>query len=190
MIFSIEGTIQFKSLHYIVIDAHGIGYRVFIGSETLKRIPPQGQKAKIFTSLYKRETAIELYGFNTIAEMEFFETLNNISGIGPKSALGILNVAPLDTLKRAIGAGHIEYLTKVSGIGKKTAQKIIIELKDKIGKGGSMGEEFGDDEHVLSALQSLGYSLKEARDAVHALPDDVKGMEARVREALRKIGKE
>lgn len=187
MIFSVDGTLELKSLGYAVIQAGGVGYRVFVGAETLKALPVQGQKVKLFTSLYKRETSIELYGFPTIAEMEFFEVLNTISGIGPKSALGILNVAPLDTLKRAIGSGQIEYLTKVSGIGKKTAQKVILELKDKLGAG-MEGEAFGEDEDVLGALQALGYSLKEARDAIHVLPSDVQGAEKRIKEALKRAG--
>ncbi|MDP2676479.1 MAG: Holliday junction branch migration protein RuvA [bacterium] len=188
MIFSIEGTLQLKALSYIVVEANGVGYRVRVGTETLKNLPAQGEKAKIFTSLYQRENDIELYGFLNIAEMEFFEVLNNISGIGPKSALGILNVAPLDTLKRAIAGGQIEYLTKVSGIGKKTAQRVIIELKEKLGASGG-GEEFGEDEDVMRALQALGYSLKEARDAIHALPKDIQGAEKRIKEALKIVGR-
>jgi len=188
MIFSIEGTIQLKALSYVVVEAHGVGYRVRIGAETLKNLPAQGQKTKIFTSLYQRENDIELYGFSAIAEMEFFEVLNTVSGIGPKSALSILNIAPLDTLKRAIATGQIEYLTKVSGIGKKTAQRIVIDLKEKLGAT-TGGEELGEDEDVLHALQALGYSAKEARDAIHVLPSNVQGAEKRIREALKRIGK-
>jgi len=188
MIFSIEGILQLKTLSYVVVEAGGVGYRVRVGSETLKHTPALGQKTKIYTSLYQRENDIELYGFSTIAEMEFFEVLNSISGIGPKSALGILSIAPLDTLKRAIAGGQIDYLTKVSGIGKKTAQRVVIELRDKLGAG-SGGEELGEDEDVLHALQALGYSVKEARDAIHALPSDIQGAEGRIKEALKRMGR-
>ena len=189
MIFSIEGIFRFKASNYIVVEAGGVGYKVFAGPQTLKAMPVQDKNVKVYTSLYQRENEIELYGFATIAEMEFFETLNKISGIGPKSSLGVLGVAPLDTLKKAIAAGQIEYLTKVSGIGKKTAQKVILELKDKLGKGGIIGEEFGADEEVLDALQALGYSIKEAREAIHKLPDDYKGTEKRIKEVLKMVGR-
>lgn len=189
MIFFLTGTVSLKALHYIVIDVAGVGYKVFVGPETLGRIPAQGQKVKIFTSLYKRETEIELYGFGTAAELEFFETLNRISGIGPKSALGILNVAPLDTLKRAIASGETNYLTKVSGIGRKTAEKIVLELRDKLGKAGDESKSLGADEDVINALQALGYSFKESRDAIYKLPRDIHGAEARLKEALKLLGK-
>lgn len=188
MIFSIEGVLEAKALSYIVVEANGVGYRVRVGAETLKNLPAQGQRAKIFTSLYQRENDIELYGFLHIAEMEFFEVLITVSGVGPKSALGILNIAPLDTLKRAIATGQVEYLTKVSGIGKKTAQRVVIELKEKLGAT-TGGEELGEDQDVLGALQALGYSVKEARDAIHALPSDIQGAEKRIKEALKRVGR-
>lgn len=189
MIFSLEGLVSLRALAYVVVDVVGVGYKVFVGSETLGRIPGQGQKIKIFTSLYKRETEIELYGFMTVAELEFFETLKRISGIGPKSALGILNVAPLDTIKRAIASGQTSYLTKVSGIGKKTAEKVVLELRDKLGKGADESEGMGADEDVINALQALGYSLKESRDAIYTLDPAVKGAEARLKAALKFLGK-
>ncbi|MBI4114640.1 MAG: Holliday junction branch migration protein RuvA [Candidatus Niyogibacteria bacterium] len=188
MIFSLEGILRFKSFHYIVVETGGVGYRIFVGPQTMKALPLQDENVKVYTSLYQRENEIELYGFAAIAEMEFFETLINISGIGPKSALGILSVAPLDTLKKAIAAGQANYLTKVSGIGRKTAEKIILELKDKLGDGKG-GEMFGEDEEVLAALQALGYSLKEAREAIHRIPENARGSEERIKSALKAVSK-
>ena len=145
---------------------------------------------KFWTHLYLREDTVELYGFLEYSELEFFEILIQISGIGPKSALGVLAVAPLDTLKKAISSGETSYLTKVSGIGRKIAEKIILELKDKMGKIGSAEEgiflrEEGD---VLKALRSLGYSLEEAREALKKLPSEIEGAEKRVKEALKILG--
>src|SRR3989344_3750372 len=132
-------------------------------------IESMGSAIKVWTHLHVRETDMELYGFSAYAEMQFFEVLIGISGIGPKSALGILGIAPLDTLKRAIAAGESAYLTKVSGIGKRMAEKIIVELRDKLG-GAAMPEgvrtELAADADVLDALIAMGYSQREAREAL------------------------
>ena len=129
MISAIVGSIELKGQRSVILGAGSTYYRIFVGPETLRKIPEKGQQIKVWTHLYQREDTIELYGFLHYAELEFFETLIQIPGIGPKSGLAILNLAPLDTLKKAIAAGDTSYLTKVSGIGRKTAAKIILELK-------------------------------------------------------------
>src|SRR3989344_4685142 len=133
MIISLEGKVSFKGLRYVIVDVNGVGYKTFVGPETLRKITQNDGRIKIFTSLYVREDAMELYGFLSLAELELFETLNAVSGVGPRTALGVLGIAPVDTLKRAIAAGETSYLTKVSGIGRKTAERIIIELREKMG---------------------------------------------------------
>jgi Holliday junction DNA helicase RuvA len=191
MISCLEGRIIFKGERFIVMDVSGIGYRIFVGPEVLRRVKKE-ETIRLWTHLYVREDTMELYGFLEYAELDFFETLIQISGIGPRSALGVLSVAPLDTLKRAIASGETSYLTQVSGIGKKIAEKIILELRDKLGKVGfsAGGNVFlKEEEDVLKALRSLGYSHSEARDVLKQLPADISGTRDRVKEALKILGK-
>ena len=133
-----------------------------------------------------REDALDLYGFLDRKELEFFEMLIGVSGIGPRSALAILGITSTDTLRKAIGTNDTNYLTKISGIGKKTAEKIIIELRDKIGEekeGSSLQEELD----ALEALKSLGYSQNQAREALKKVESNI-DTNAKIREALRILG--
>ncbi len=171
------------------MDVGGVGYKIFLAAGTMKSIGDTS--TKLWTHLHVKEDDLSLYGFLHQAELEFFESLISISGIGPKSALGVLSLAPVDTLKRAISSGDTSYLTKVSGIGRKTAEKIVLELKDKLGFGkiSYTSEDFKDDADILDALISLGYSQKEARDMLQKIPHQVQGREARLKEALKMMGK-
>jgi Holliday junction DNA helicase RuvA len=190
MISLLQGTIEFKGDRFAIINAQGVGYKVFVPPEVLRTVH-LGESAKLWTHLQVREDALELYGFQNYAEMSFFETLISVSGVGPKSALGILGIAPLDSLKRAIASGETTYLTKVSGIGKKMAEKIIVELRDKMGGEGvsdSMRQELQSDADVLDALATLGYSAREARDVLAAIPQDISGTQKRLQEALQRLG--
>lgn len=190
MLAHLKGTILMKTEKFAVIDCNGVGYKVFIGSATLKKLPKNGETASLWTHLHVREDAQDLYGFSEYAELEFFEMLIGISGIGPKSALGVMAIAGIDTLKRAIAAGESSYLTKVSGIGKKTAEKIILELKDKLGGAGISGDSgLQEDGDVLQALQSLGYSLNETREAMKGIPPEIQGVNNRIKFALKNLGK-
>ncbi|OGZ44294.1 MAG: Holliday junction DNA helicase RuvA [Candidatus Ryanbacteria bacterium RIFCSPHIGHO2_02_FULL_45_17b] len=192
MISHLEGTIIFKGDRFAVISVGGVGYKVHLAPETLRSIASIGSAIKVWTHLHVRETDMELYGFSAYAEMQFFEVLIGISGIGPKSALGILGIAPLDTLKRAIAAGESAYLTKVSGIGKRMAEKIIVELRDKLGGAtmpDSMRTELAADADVLDALIAMGYSQHEARQAVSRIPAGMPGTKERLGEALKAMGR-
>ena len=192
MISALEGTIELAGERSAMLKtASGITYRVFMSAETLKKIPKKSETIKLWTHLYQREDTQELYGFLHFAELEFFETLIQIPGIGPKSGLGIMAVASLDTLKQAIASGDTSYLTKVSGIGRKTAEKVILELREKMaGKGVSAltAPHLREESDALDALITLGYSQPEARQALAAVPGDVRGASERVREALRRLG--
>ena len=177
----------------MILDVNGVGYALYVSPDTFKKISRQAENQEIifWTHLHVREDALQLYGFLEKAEVEFFEMLIAISGVGPKSAVGILGVAPLDTLKRAIASGDISYLTKVSGIGRKTAEKIVLELRDKLG--GAAGVGSGDagikgEEDALDALQTLGYSLREARDVLKEVSPETEGAEARIKAALKLLG--
>lgn len=190
MISFLEGAVVFKGEKFAVVAAGGIGYKVFAGADTIQKMPLKGSTVKLWTHDHVREDAHELYGFLQYAELELFEMLIGISGIGPKGALGILGIAPVDTLKKAIAAGDTSYLTRVSGIGKKIAEKVVLELKDKMaGRGIAVdAPELKTEADALDALVALGYSHREARDALAEVPDNTAGVEQRVQEALRRVG--
>lgn len=191
MISFVYGTVELKGERFVIINVGNIGYRVFASAETLKKIPEKGGDVKIWTHQYVREDALELYGFLHLGELELFEILIKVPGIGPKTALGVMGVAPIDTLRKAIAAGDTSYLTKVSGIGRKTAEKIIIELKEKMaGRGVSVeAPELKEEADALEALVALGYSQREAREALQRLGPDITSIEKRVKEALKSLGR-
>lgn len=191
MISFLSGTIEMKGEKFVVVNVAGIGYKIFVGTETLHKISEKGANVKIWTHQYVREDALALYGFLHFAELELFETLIGISGIGPKGALGVLGVAPVDTLKKAIASGDTSYLTRVSGIGRKIAGKIILELRDKMagmGVSGMDAPELREEADALDALVQLGYSQREAREALQNIPQEIEGAEKRVKAALKKLG--
>jgi len=187
MIASLRGTISFIGTHHLVIDVHGVGYRVFAAPATLASIKT-GAEAALIIYTAVREDALDLYGFVHERDRRMFELLLSVSGIGPKSALSILSLADTATLVNAISAGKASYLTGISGIGKKTADKIVLELKDKVAELGIAGEYTEGDEAALEALRGMGYSLREAREALKRVPDEVEGESARLKSALRTIG--
>jgi holliday junction DNA helicase RuvA len=187
MIAHLEGKLLFRGSKYVLVDVAGVGYKAFTSQETLKHIGVKDERVALHTYLYVRETALELYGFLTMAELEMFELLIGISGIGPRSAVGVLSVAPLDSLKRAIASGEITYLTKISGIGKRIAEKIIMELRDKLGGPGGIAAS-PEDADALDALISLGYSAHEAREALQKIPEGTGGVDLRLKAALKMLG--
>ncbi|MEK7509861.1 MAG: Holliday junction branch migration protein RuvA [Patescibacteria group bacterium] len=188
MIGHLEGTVKALRTGFTIISAGGVGYKVATTKYVLARLSLGGSTA-LWTHLAVREDSLDLYGFETEEELRFFEQLITVSGVGPKSALAILDIASIETLRTAIAKGNSEYLTKVSGIGKKTAEKIVFELKDKIGTGSEgLSETFKGDEEALEAMRALGYSHTEARDALRKVPEAVTGSSARLREALKQLG--
>lgn len=191
MIAQIIGQITQKSDKYLVVNVGGVGYQLFVSTDLLAKSPAVGSSIELWTYMVVRENAMELFGFETIDEKNFFELLLSVSGIGPRSALSILSIAPMETIKKAIGSGDTSYLTKVSGIGRKTAEKIVVELRDKLSALGHKDEtgSLRGESDVLEALQSLGYSLNDARNAVKEIPDTVVGANARVKEALKILGR-
>ena len=190
MIAHIEGLILHKSDKFLVVDTGGVGYKVWTTLDTTDSVAI-GDKCALWTYTAVRETSIDLYGFTNMEEMSFFELLLDVSGIGPKSALSIIAVASVDTLKRAIATGDTSYLNKVSGIGKKTAEKIVIELRDKLhahkGEDGAPSSLRGESD-ALEALKTLGYSQSEARDALKQVSSSIEGTNARIKEALKILG--
>jgi holliday junction DNA helicase RuvA len=188
MISKITGQIIHKADKFVIVETNGIGYKVFATNELLS-IAKIEKELSIWTYLAVRENALDLYGFADKKELDFFELLNTISGVGPKTALGILNVATVDSLRTAISTNETAHLTKVSGLGKKMADKIVLELKGKLGN--YEETNFGQKEEIdaLEALKSLGYSHKESREALQEIDKSHTTTSARVKAALKHLGK-
>ena len=191
MIAFVKGTIEDFSERSVLVDVNGVGYKVFcIEREYTKLRGKTGQEVFLHTHYHLRENAAELYGFLERAECDMFEILIGISGIGPKGALNILNAAPLDVLQRAIAAGDTSVLTKVSGIGNRIAQKIILELKDTFGEvWGALPGDIKRESDVVEALESLGYSRGQVQEVLRQLPEGVEKTEDKIKEALKLLGK-
>ncbi len=194
MIAYLSGKIINKGSDYAIVRVHDIGYKIFVNSKMYAELQI-GQSIDIYTHQHIREDASDLYGFNSLPELEMFELLLSISGIGPKSASAVLSVASIRDIKEAIVGGDSSLLTKVSGIGKKTAERVILELREKIrGIGGgepggapSGGAAASGDE--IDALMALGYSLPQAREALQKVDSSTKESGERIKQALKRLGK-
>jgi holliday junction DNA helicase RuvA len=191
MIASIQGKVASTGRDHVVLVTGGIGYKIFAPYTTLERIDSSGETF-LHTVLIVREDSMTLFGFATTVEREVFDILLAVNGVGPKLALAILSTLSIDNLRNAVISERSEVLTRVPGIGKKTAQKILIDLKDKlkIGLDAAPVDAFDDvNSDVLDALIVLGYSIVEAQTAIQSLPIDApRTVEDRVRLALQYFG--
>jgi len=191
MIASITGTIQSKTDRSVIIDVQGVGYEVFISPLLLEQVA-KGADLSLFTHQYVREDMMDLYGFATAEELEFFKQLIEISGVGPKSALTVMSLTSVAELKSAIVHEDASLLMKVSGIGKKTAERIVVELKNKIDyietAQGKNATSAAGDSRAIDGLVALGYSVREARESLRAVDVDITGTEQRIKAALKLLG--
>jgi Holliday junction DNA helicase RuvA len=188
MIGFIEGRVRAVRPGHLIVEAGGVGYRVAAERDTLFRAR-EGSTIALWVHTVVREEALDLYGFMEEEALRFFELLLTVSGIGPRSALAVLDVAAIETLRSAIREGNAGYLTTVSGVGKKTAEKIVLELRDKVGEAAEgTGAALRGDADALEAMRSLGYSAPEARDALRKVPASISASNDRLREALRLLG--
>jgi Holliday junction DNA helicase RuvA len=190
MISRLSGSIIHLDSKYVILDVNGVGYKVFTTSDIITKLGKQ--KAVLWTYLAVRENALDLYGFLTPSELSFFELLITISGIGPKTAMGILNVASIEALETAVQNEDATHLIKVSGIGKKLAEKIVMELKDKVEKVSHTPESksaMKNDSDALEALKSLGYTQSEAREALKKVDKKLGKTSDKIKEALKILGK-
>ena len=185
MIAKIKGTVDEIGLGGAIVDVSGVGYFLFLTNTTLSNIFT-GKEVVFYTHHAVRENSEDLYGFDSQEEKDFFYLLLSISGIGPKSAIGVLNAAPIETIKEGVATGDASHLTKVSGIGKKSAEKIILELKDKIGAMETTGTNVTGSGDAIEALTALGYSLPEAREAIKNVDRDLP-TEEMVKHALKNL---
>jgi Holliday junction DNA helicase RuvA len=188
MIGYLEGTVKTSTLGGALLVVGGVGYKVALTKETVAHFI-EGSSVALFTYLAVREDALDLYGFETEAELRFFESLLTVSGIGPKSALAVMDLAPVETLRGAIAQGDASYLVQVSGVGRKTAEKIVLELRDKVGAPIAATSAMRGDADALAALQALGYTAQEAREALRTVPHSVENSNDRLREALKHLGR-
>lgn len=187
MIGHLSGTILKKTAGHVILSAGAVGYRVAATPGTLFSLEA-GAAASLWTYLAVRENALDLYGFVTEDELALFELLLTVSGIGPKSALGVLALTDTESLRRAIARDDPSGLTKISGIGKKTAEKIVRELHEKIGPVSGDGDTPpSGSSDALDALMAMGYSLSEAREALGRVPKGTTDSAEVVREALKQL---
>ena len=188
MIAQITGVVAQKTLGALIVETGGIGYKVRVPHTVFQKAKLK-EKIALLTHLAVREDSMDLYGFTDSESLELFEKLITVSGIGPKSALGIVNLAPVSKLMQAISAGDAGYLTKVSGIGKKTAAKIILELKDTVAINSTgMEEGLREEKDALLALMSLGYGATEAREALQKIKNKDASTGEKIKEALKLLG--
>jgi len=189
MIAKLKGKIDFIKESYAVVEVGGIGYKVFVTSYAMGKIAGL-EEIEFYIHTHVREDILALYGFLSLDELEMFELLISVSGIGPKAGLGILTIADPKTIRTAVANEDASILTKVSGVGKKTAGRVILELKNKIGDlPVHEKHEVTSDSDALEALVAMGYSVSESRDALKALSKDISDVGERVKLALRSMGK-
>jgi Holliday junction DNA helicase RuvA len=190
MISTLEGTVIDSGANFLIVETSGVGFKIHVPAPLAARWSTTGRQVRLFTHFHLRENEVSLYGFETKNELSFFEALLGVSGIGPKVALGALTGANVDGLRAAISAGDSDYLSRLPGIGKKTAQRIILDLRGKL-----EAEELAPtpvlspvDEDVVAALVSMGYNETEARAALASLPQEEMPVEERLLLALRRFG--
>jgi Holliday junction DNA helicase RuvA len=177
MIRQIRGEVLSVGPISAVIEVAGFGIEVRMSAPNMLSV---GNEARLATHLAVKQDGMELYGFPEVADRDFFELVLTVSGVGPKTALSVLRRAPREALEGAIGKRDLAYLTKVVGLGKKSAEKMLVELADKVG---SRAHDNADGE-VFDTLVALGYTEREARKALQAIPENIVGKDARLKAAL------
>lgn len=189
MLARIKGKIEYAKDNFVIVEVGGLGYKIFLSTYAMGKVAGQ-ERGEFFLHTYVREDTLALYGFLASEELEMFELLISISGIGPKAALSILSIATPKTIKTAILNNDASILTKVSGVGKKTAERVILELQNKVG-GISADEqdEAMSDSDAIEALMAMGYSTSDARDALKLVSSDITDIGKRVSAALKNLGK-
>jgi|YNPNPStandDraft_1061719.scaffolds.fasta_scaffold04399_3 Holliday junction DNA helicase RuvA len=190
MIASLRGQIKAIRKGMLIVEVGGVGYGVHVPPSLLENGCDVGRMIDLHTHLHVRENEIALYGFGTLEELELFELLLGVTGIGPRTALAIVSTFAPETLRAVLAQGDPLALTRIPGVGRKTAQRLFVELKEKVGLAGGATANVPSpaDMEVISALTALGYSLAEAQSAVAALPPEAKSLDERILAALRFFG--
>lgn len=193
----IKGSLEVKSINYVVVENGGIGYKIYMSAKSIGTIGNIGDQVKVHIHYHVREDDISLYGFNSVEELRMFEILINVSGVGVKSALTMLSDITPSSFALAVINDDVTRLTKVPGVGKKTAQRLILELKDKLKSEDITCEEIEVEEKknnninndAVVALQVLGYSKKEAETVLEKVDTKDLSIEETIKEALKYLGR-
>ena len=191
MIASLRGQLKAVRDDSVIIDVGGVGYRVYVTGPTLSELSDIGQVVELHTHLHVRENDIAVYGFRSLAELDLFVMLIGVSGIGPRTALATLSAFSPETLRDALVQGDALALTRIPGIGPKTAQRLVFDLRDKVTAAAGALVAPGlspEDVDVIDALTSLGYSVLEAQTALRAIPKDLHELDERILAALQSLG--
>ncbi|MFH1509141.1 MAG: Holliday junction branch migration protein RuvA [bacterium] len=190
MIAQIKGKIAQIHGNNVILDVSGVGYETHCPLSVLEKAKV-GEEITLFTHQYIREDAMDLYGFLNMDDKEVFELLLSISGVGPKAGVNILSMNSAEEIKQAISQKDESLFTRVSGIGKRTAERIIVDLKDKVTVNGIAPKTklIPDQEEVVDALKGLGYKHKEARDLAVSIPAEMENFEDKIRYVLKEAGK-
>lgn len=192
MISYLTGIIINKGKNYIIVNVNGIGYKVFVSTNLLSEISIS-QEIELYIYQQVGEQVLSLFGLRSLTELEFYELLLSVSGVGPKTALAFFNVADVDNLQDSIMRADADLLSKVPGIGKKTAERIVLELGTKIAglmkDGLQVSKSITPASDEIDALVALGYGWQEAREALQKIGQDIQDSGERVRLALRMLGR-
>ena len=191
-----DGIVADKTADSIVLDVGGVGYLLYVSGATLQVCPPVGERFKLYSVLNVREDAMELYGFHSREEKAMYERLKGVTGVGSRTALQILSAMSVRDLSLALVAGDVQALTRVPGIGKKTAQRLVLELKDKVddaqltGSGAAVAPKpaAGSEAEAVAALTALGYSASEAARAVSRVSGQTDKTDELIFLALKGLG--
>lgn len=191
MIGTLKGTVEYRDDPYVIVDVNGVGYKVLVPITVLARINALGDSIKLYTHTHVREDVLELYGFSEPSDLKLFEYLISVSGVGCRTASGIFSVGTRSEIIQAIVGNDVAFFTSVPRLGKKNAQKIIIELKNKIGgtQDLDLSADGQESSEIIAALKTFGFSTSESQSAIQALSGKGESVAEKIRLALKYLGK-
>lgn len=196
MIYNVRGTLTYTDINYAVVECGGVGFKCFVSMTTLKELPSLGKETNLYTYLAVREDAMDLFGFATQQELDAFKLLITVSGVGPKAAMAVLSVLPPDRLSVAVSSGDVKSIQSAQGVGKKTAERIVLELKDKMlgiapsnaaaVQGIQAVATNSDAQEAVEVLVSLGFNQSDAATVVGAM-DKGLSVDDMIRKGLKQL---
>ncbi|MDH4111364.1 MAG: Holliday junction branch migration protein RuvA [Actinomycetota bacterium] len=189
MISFLEGDVVQKGATHVVLAVGGVGYDVSVPTSVVARLPAVGRVARVHTRMVVRDDSMTLYGFSTVDERELFDLLTGVTGVGPKAGLSFLSAMTADSLRRAVIAGDADALTVVPGVGKKVAQRVVVDLRDRLGGEAEFPHEGGPIVDVREALVSLGLTPQEAAEATRDVDAEGREVDDLLRDALQRVGR-
>ncbi len=190
MIASLEGILEYRAADSVIVNVGGIGFQVYVSSSTLSQLGAIKDKVSLYTHLHLREDNASLYGFASTEELALFRNLISVSGVGPKLALALLSSLSPEQLVMAIASGNVDVISQVSGVGKKMASRLVVELRGKLEKQweGTILPLASEDTDAVAALTGLGYSLRESTQAISSLSNPGgMSLEEKVKAALQQL---